>query len=83
MVQESRVNGNTIGTGDSGSLTCDGTEHRYDVTVTATSGTWTPGAVQVYAATYVACTSTPTGPNCVTDATPYQFVTTIQIASRS
>ena len=83
-LQESTVNGTTTGTGDSGNLICDGSEHRYVVDVNAASGTWITGPVQVYVATaYTRCTETPTGPNCVTDATPYQYVTTIQLESRS
>ena len=81
---EATANGTTTGTGSSGRLTCDGSEHRYDVVVNATSA-WVPGSAQVYVATdYEPCTANPSGPpNCVGNATPYKLVTTIQLEARS
>ena len=82
---ESTSSGDTTGNGTSAPLTCDGREHRYIVAVDASTGTWTPGAAQVYVATfYLVCTPNPNGPpNCVGNATPFRFVTTIQLESKT
>jgi hypothetical protein len=81
-LMESSVNGDTTGVGSSPTLTCDDRAHRYVLTVFASSGTWIPGAADVYVSTfYETCTSTPTGRTCVGNETAYRYTTTIQLTT--